>query len=138
MATITIYNQSLLRPFNGNADDWDESSALKVALFTDTYTPSAADTLYSSLSGEVANGSGYTTGGATLANTSFAGTTTNVFDADDTAWTFSGSKTMRYAVLYDVSSSRLIGWVDFGSNQTTSSVFTIQWHASGIINVTKS
>ena len=134
--TAFLYNQSKLRPFNGNGDDWDEASALKVALFTDTYTPALADTLYSSLSGEVATGNGYTTGGEVLAGTSFAGTTTVVFDASDTTWTFSASKTMRYAVIYDVSSSRLIAYVDFGTNQSSSSTFTITWNASGIFNIT--
>jgi hypothetical protein len=136
--TAYIYNSAKQNFFDGNATDLDATSALKVALFTSTYTPALTDTLYSGLSGEVANGNGYTTGGATVTGGAFSGTTTKVFDATDTSWTFTASKIARYAVLYDASTSKVIMYLDFGSDQTSSNLFTIQWNASGILNITSS
>jgi hypothetical protein len=135
--TINIYNAFKLKQFDGNGLDLN-TDTLKVALFTDTYTPALTDTLYSGLSGEVASGNGYTTGGVTITNPVFSGTTTQVFDCDDFTWTFSASKTMRYAVIYGSSSSKLIGYIDFGSNQTTAATFTITINASGLLNITSS
>lgn len=135
--TFLTYNAFKLKQFNGNALDLD-TDTLKVALFTSSYSPALTDTLYSGLSGEVANGNGYTTGGATVTTPAFSGTTTTVFDADDTSWTFSASKTARYGVLYGSSSSKLIGYLDFGSDQTSGGTFTITWNASGILNITSS
>jgi len=135
--TFNIYNQTKLRQFNGNALDFD-GGTVKVALFTNTYTPALTDTLYSGLSGEVATGNGYTTGGIALGSPAFTGTTTVVFDADDSTWTFTASKTMRYAVIYETGTSRVIAYVDFGSDQTSSATFTLTWNASGIFNITSS
>lgn len=109
-----------------------------MALFTDTYTPAVTDLLYSSLSGEVANGNGYTTGGATLSAVALSGTATVVIDATDTAWTFTASKTARYAVAYNSTSSSLIAYLDFATDQTSAGIFTIQWNASGLFNITSS
>lgn len=134
--TFSIYNAFKLKQFNGNAITLGTDT--KVALFTSSYSPALTDTLYSSLSNEVANGNGYTTGGVALANPAFSGTTTQVFDADDSTWTFTASKTARYAVLYGSASSKLIGYLDFGADQTSSGTFTIVWNASGIINITSS
>lgn len=49
------------------------SDTLKVALFTSSYSPAVdTDTTYAGLTGEVANGNGYTTGGATLSTVGWA------------------------------------------------------------------
>jgi hypothetical protein len=107
-------------------------------LFTSSLTPALTDTLYSSLTNEIANGNGYTTGGVAITSPVFSGTTTQVFDCDDISWTFTASKTMRYAVLYKSSDSKLIGYIDFGVDNTCSSVFTIVINASGLLNITSS
>jgi len=50
---------------------------------------------------ELGSGNGYTTGGATLANQSVSYSSgVSTFDADDVTWTFTGSKTFRYALVY--------------------------------------
>jgi hypothetical protein len=96
------------------------------------------------ITNEVANGSGYTTGGVSLANKTVTYDSANnrvELDADDASWTFSASKTARYAVVYKdtgtSSTSPLIGYVDFGADQTSSGTFTITWSATeGVLKVT--
>jgi len=62
-------------------------------------------------------------------------------DADDTTWS-SSTITARYAVIYDASPATnatrpLIGYVDFGSDQSSSNGnFTITWDATGIVRIT--
>jgi len=61
-------------------------------------------------------------------------------DAADTTWA-SSTITARYAVVYastgTASTSPLIGYVDFGSDQSsTNGNFTITWDATGIVRVT--
>lgn len=116
------------------------NDSIKVALVTSSYTPDIdTHTAYSDLTNEVA-GTGYTAGGQALAsktvtqdNTAEAG----VFDAADLVWS-SSTITAAAAVIYDVTNSnKLIAYLDFGGNKvSTSGDFTIQWSASGIINLT--
>ena len=104
---------------------------LKVALFTSTATINRATTSYTGLANEVAAGNGYTRGGKSLANIVIATDATNHIvwlDADDVFWdaaTFSA----RYAVVYNdtVSAKTILGYYDFGSNQSPSnSRFTVR------------
>lgn len=120
----------------------------KVALFTSSYTPSVStDQEYTFLSGEVANGNGYTTGGNSLTSVTYTATGgVGTFDAADVVWTASGgSITARYAVLYidSVTSGTydLIGYFVLDNTPadvtaTDGNTLTIQWNASGILTVT--
>ncbi|MGB3706747.1 hypothetical protein [Gordonia sp. (in: high G+C Gram-positive bacteria)] len=119
-----------------------DSDTIKVMLCTASYTPNQGTHQYkSSVTGE-ATGTGYTAGGATLANVT-ATVTGNVFkfDADDVSWPGS-TITARYAVIYDSTpgsdaSRPLIGYVDFGADvSTTSGAFQIVWNSSGIFTQT--
>lgn len=79
------------------------SASWKVALFTSASNLSEASTTYAGVTGEVANGNGYTTGGisVTLAVTG----TTSVTIALSAVPQFTasgGSITARYAALYEV------------------------------------
>ncbi len=120
-------------------------TAVKVSLHTSSYTPSQnTHESYADLTNEVANGNGYTTGGATLANKALATSTTVLtFDADDVSWANS-TITARYAVIYDASPSaaadkKLLAYVDFGADKSSSSgTFQITWNASGIFTITAS
>lgn len=115
-----------------------DTDVIKVALFTSSFTPNQdSDTLYSGLSNEVANGNGYTTGGATLANASISQSSNVVtLDGDDVVWS-SSTITARYGVIYESASSLLIAYVDFLSDYVSNaSDFTIAWNASGILTFT--
>lgn len=131
-----IYTLGKTHLLQGNVD----MGNAKVALFTSSYSPAqSSDTLYSALSGELASGNGYTTGGAALASQTYTDESNTIeFDAADVSWTFTASKTFRYAVLYDSSSSRLLAkWdVNGGSDLTVNGTFTIQWDGTnGILRL---
>lgn len=138
-----LYGQFLSQALNKEID-WD-TDTIKVALLTNSYTPDqdAHNYLDDVVANEV-SGTGYTAGGNTLANktnTYNSGTNVIVLDADDTTWS-SSTITARYAVVYDATPATnatrpLIGYVDFGSDQSSSNGnFTITWDATGIVRIT--
>ena len=138
-----LYGQFLSQALNKEID-WD-TDTIKVALLTNSYTPDqdAHNYLDDVITNEV-TGTGYTAGGATLANktnTYTGASNVIVLDADDVTWSTS-TITARYAVIYDASPATnatrpLIGYVDFGSDQSSSNGnFTITWDATGIVRVT--
>lgn len=78
------------------------SDPFKVALVASAYTPDRdAHTVWGDVSSyEVANGDGYTTGGATLANKTLTRSTwKTTWDADDVLWS-ALTKTFRYGIVY--------------------------------------
>jgi len=138
-----LYGQFLSQALNKEID-WD-TDTIKVALLTNAYTPDqdAHNYLDDVIATEV-TGTGYTAGGNTLANktnTYTGASNVIVLDADDTTWSAS-TITARYAVIYDATPATnatrpLIGYVDFGSDQSSSNGnFTITWDATGIVRVT--
>ena len=138
-----LYGQFLQQALNKEID-WD-SDTIKVALLSNSYTPDqdAHNYLDDVIAYEV-TGTGYTTGGASLSNktnTYNASTNVIVLDADDVTWA-SSTITARYAVVYDATPSTnatrpLIGYVDFGSDQSSSNGnFTITWDSTGIVRIT--
>ncbi len=139
-----LYGQFIQQSFNKEID-WD-SDTIKVALLTNAYTPDQdAHNYFDDVSThEVTGATGYTAGGNTLANkTNTYNSSPNVIvlDADDTTWA-SSTITARYAVIYDATPATaatrpLIGYVDFGSDQSSSNGnFTITWDSTGIVRVT--
>lgn len=109
MATGTF--KQYARPIDlASVYDLVNTHTVKCALFTSSYTPSVAaaagDYRYGDISAnEIANGNGYTTGGATLGTKSTAATvadTGKYFTAADIVWTASGGNipAWRYAVFY--------------------------------------
>lgn len=138
-----LYGQFLSQALNKEID-WD-TDTIKVALLSNSYTPDqdAHNYLDDVVAAEV-TGTGYTAGGITLANktnTYNSGTNVIVLDADDVTWS-SSTITARYAVVYDATPATnatkpLIGYVDFGSDQSSSNGnFTITWDATGIVRIT--
>ena len=113
------------------------ANKLKLALFTDTYVPNRdTDTVYSGLSGELANGNGYTTAGATLASvaTSYDASSDQVrLDFADVSWTFTAAKTWRYGVIYETDTSKLLGLLSWDSNQTVSTAYSIVLDSAGLL-----
>ena len=120
-----------------------DTDTIKVALVTSSYTPDQ-DTHedMADVTNEIAGGSGYTTGGATLGSAAVTQDNTDnegVFDAADVTWS-TASITARGAVLYKstgvAANDLLICYFDFGSDQSSSSAdFTIAWNAEGILNL---
>jgi hypothetical protein len=139
MASL-VYNSFKRDIMNGGIDL--DTDTIKVALVTSSYSPNI-DTHdnFDDVTNEV-SGTGYIAGGATLGSVTLTADTTNdrgVFDAADTSWATS-TITARGAVIYKStgvsSTSKLIAYVDFGSDITsTASTFSITWNASGIITL---
>lgn len=142
MATTKTYGSLITKAFNKEVD-WD-TDTIKVALVSSSYTPNQ-DThdYWDDVSSNEVSGTGYTAGGATLASKTVgytSGTNVTKFDAADVSWT-SSTITARYAVIYlstgSSSTSPLIAYVDFGSDQSSSSgTFSLTWSASGIFTTT--
>ena len=121
------------------------NDTIKVMLVTSDYTPDVDSHDHKddidALSVEV-SGTGYTAGGAALANKTTTQDNTNdrgVFDADDVTWS-SSTITARGAIIYKdtgtASTSPLIAYVDFGADKSSSGGnFTIQWDADGILYI---
>lgn len=137
-----LYGNFLLKALNKEVDF--DTDTIKVALLTSSYTPDQdAHDYFNDVSTYEVSGTGYTAGGNTLASkTATYDSATNVIilDAADTTWA-SSTITARYAVIYDStgtsSTSALIGYVDFGSDQaSTNGNFTITWDATGIVRIT--
>ena len=138
-----LYGQFLAQALNKEID-WD-TDTIKVALLSNAYTPDQdAHNYFDDVATYEVTGVGYTAGGNTLANKTNAyngATNTIVLDADDTTWS-SSTITARYAAIYDATPATnatkpLIGYVDFGSDQSSSNGnFTITWDATGIVRIT--
>lgn len=138
-----LYGNFLSQALNKEID-WD-TDTIKVALLTNSYAPDQdAHNYFDDVVSFEVTGTGYTAGGETLANktnTYTGATNTITLDADDVTWTAS-TITARYAVVYDATpgsdaTNPLIGYVDFGSDQSSSNGnFTITWDATGIVRIT--
>lgn len=137
-----IYNSFKQDIFSGDIDL--NTDTLKVMLVSGAYTPDIdAHSFRSSVTSEVI-GSGYVAGGLTLSGVSVTKDNTNdrsVFDASDSIWVNATITDARGAVLYkstgNAATDRLIEYVDFGSNKSSSAGdFKIEWGANGIITAT--
>jgi hypothetical protein len=112
------------------------TQVFKIALYTSAATLGASTTAYTATN-EVANGSGYTTGGATLTlvNTTTSGTTAFI-DFADVTWS-TASFTARGALIYmdNGGTNPSIAVLDFGSDKTSSGGnFVVQFPAADATN----
>lgn len=117
------------------------SQVYKIALYTNSATLDATTATYTS-SGE-AYGTGYTAGGATLVvaqvPTTGATGTTAYFSFNNVTW--SGAITARGALIYlaNGTTNPTVCVLDFGSNKSSSSTFTVQFpsptNTSAIIRI---
>jgi len=138
-----MYGNFLAKALNKEVD-WD-SDTIKVALVGSGYTPNQdSHDYWDDVSSNEVTGTGYTAGGATLASKTITydgASNVVILDAADVVWS-SSTITARYAVVYDDSGATagqkvLIGYVDFGSDQSsTSGNFTVTWDATGIARIT--
>lgn len=131
-----IYNSAKKKLIDGSIDL--DSDTIKVALVQSGYTPNIdSHDFFDDITNEV-SASGYTAGGAALANKAITVDAANdraYLDADDTSWSAGATITARYAVIYKstgtASTSPLIGFIDFGTDRSVPSgdVFLMQWSA---------
>lgn len=133
-----LYGVTFLNALNNTLALDLDNDTLKIMLVTDLYTPDfGTHDFKADVTNEV-SGTGYTAGGETLTSvtlTQSAGTIT--FDAADVTWA-SSTITARAAVIYDdtIVNDPLICYIDFGSNQSSSSGdFQIAFNASGIFTL---
>jgi hypothetical protein len=118
------------------------TDTIKVALLGSGYTPNIDTNIFwSDVSANEVTGTGYTSGGATMAGKTVTQDDTDnegVFDGSDTSWA-SSTITARYAVIYKstgvAGTSPLIAYIDFEADKSSlSEAFTVSWAAEGILN----
>jgi hypothetical protein len=109
-------------------------NTFKIALYTSSASLGSATTAYTA-TGEVANGSGYTTGGETLvvSTTPTSSGTTMLLSFSDVTWT-GASFTARGALIYNsTNANRSVAVLDFATNQTgTGNSFIIRFPSSNV------
>jgi hypothetical protein len=116
------------------------ADTLKVALTNSA--PVATNTVLANIT-QIANGNGYTTGGATATVSSSAQSSgTYKLVLADVSWTASGGSIgpFQYAVLYNdtAASDELIGWWDYGTGLTITNgnVFAVDFDATnGVLTI---
>jgi hypothetical protein len=106
-----------------------DTDTIKMALFLATADLGAATTVYTT-TGET-SGTGYTAGGLTLTGvTVLTSGTTAYVDFADPSWD-PANFTARGALIYNASkSNKAIAVLDFGSDKTTTTTFTVQMPAN--------
>ena len=131
-----IYNRFKANLMNKEIDL--EADTIKIALLNNSHSFTATHNTWSQVSAnEIANGNGYTTGGATLANKAVTQAATTKWDSDSPAWA-AFTATVYHAVIYDDTHATddLICSIDFGGAQTVAAAtFTINFHSDGIITL---
>lgn len=134
MATYNKFNLFTQDLADGVHNFATGTSQVYKVMLTNT-APVATNHLYGDISSnELANGSGYTTGGATTTMTDSTSSGTEKVLASDVTWTASGSMgPFRYAVVYNTTPTTplkpLIAWYDYGSSVTLASgdTFTVDF-----------
>ena len=123
--------------------DWEDDT-IRCALTTSSYSPNKdTDEFFDDVTNEVV-GAGYTADGAALTtlavNVDTAADEVQL-DSDNVQWT-AATITARIAVIYKdtgtPATSPLIGWVDFGEDETvTAGTFSIAVDADGWFKITQ-
>jgi hypothetical protein len=138
--SISLYNHTAAR-FASGANAVGDTYKLK--LLTAATFDASHTTLAATGGTEVANGAGYTTGGATLSGVSVDIVTTNdaKFDADDVTLTASGGPiTAGFAILYNDTDADdpPVAFIDLDGSQSAGdgTDFKIAWNAAGIFTFT--
>lgn len=134
MAAFSKFQPFVANLANGNFNFGADT--FKVCL-TDS-APLNTYSQYSSIT-EIANGNGYSTGGASLtltSSTQTSGTYKYIASAGSPTWTASGGAIaqFRYVVIYDSTPANkyLVGWWDYGSevNLSSGNTFTVTLDAT--------
>lgn len=135
-----IYEQAKESIGDGTIDL--DTNTFKMALFLSTSNCNTlSNSTYASLTNEVANAFGYTTGGVTLTTVTWSQTGgVATFDSDPAVWTASGgSITARFAVIYQSTGELLcvclLDTAPADVTATTGNTLTITPNASGIFTL---
>ena len=138
--TITLYNHTAAKFADGSLSVGD---TYKLKLYS-ALTPDVTHTTLAEVDAggtEATTGTGYTAGGATLANVAVTTVNTNgaQFDADDISWTASGGTiAAAYGVIYNDTDANdpPIAVINFDGTQTAGdgTDFAVTWNANGIFS----
>lgn len=141
MATFTFIDEFIANLGNNNVDLGADT--FKAVLTNTSFDDAVVDELVDIT--QIANGNGYTTGGATLTTVSFsetgAGTGIWRFTSDDITWTATGGSiaAFQWIVIYSDTSTgdKLVGYWNFGTavTITNGNTFTVDIGANGIFEV---
>lgn len=128
-----LYNTAKKKLMDGSIDL--DTDTIKIALVSSSYTADKdAHDFFDDVTNEI-SGTGYSAGGASLANKAVTVDNTNdraYFDADDPSWGSSTLSGVRAAVVYKstgtAGTSPLIAYIDLGQDYTSSNgTFSIQF-----------
>jgi hypothetical protein len=101
---VNVYDNAIKFLMNGTLDL--DSNTIKLALFSSSMTVDLVNhDTFSDITGEITNGNGYTTGGATISGKTLTQITNGTkFSSDNIIWTASGGAipAWRYGVFYAV------------------------------------
>jgi len=141
--SVKWYGQGLLHVAKADTNSDLEVADLFLGLVTSTYTPNLdTDEFWSTpVANEVAGTNGYVTNGfdVTAATYSYDAASDQVrLDIGDPTGTFTASKTWRYGVLYERTSAsdatrKLFALLDWGTDQTVSTAYTLTIDAAGLL-----
>lgn len=120
--------------FDIDSDSW------KMGLVTSSSNIGASSTTWAGVTNEVANGNGYTAGGAAITLTLSGTTTVTVDISSDPSWSVTGSGvTFRWAVIYEVSGNVLCYALGDSApadvTQIAGQTLTVAANASGVFTL---
>jgi hypothetical protein len=137
--TVVGFGQGFLAAMKAGVDF--DAATYQLSLHTSTFAPNV-DTMdfQSTLTNEVANGSGYTTGGVVLSGLAMTYDSASDqvrWDFNDPSWTFSASVSWRYGVGWintagAATTDPLMFLLDWGTTQTVSGVYTVTLDPTGL------
>lgn len=140
--TTKLYGQGMLKLVTGSIDL--DTDTFKLLLATSSYVPDLdAHDFRNDVTNELATANGYTAGGVTLTSVTVtydAASDQVRFDCADPSWTFTGAVTFRYGVVYKSrggasSADELLVLIDFGSDQTVSTAYTLAVDPTGLFYI---
>ena len=121
----TSFKQELLQGIHVFGTD-----VFKLALYTSSASLNADTTAYTTTS-EVASGAGYTTAGKALTGTTVTtGSGVAYVDFADAIWTSAGFTAAGGLIYNSSKANRAVGVLDFGSDKTSSTTFTVTMPAN--------